>query len=288
MAIIETARAEILNHSAGGSADLAGVKLFLQHSEIVPKEPDTRLLCEILKHFSVFPYENMTKILKLEDRKSVHDPRRLPLEIIEDYLAMGTGGTCYSLTYFLKAILEYCGFTCYPASANMPYGEDMHCALITIVDGCKYLCDPGYLLREPLLIPHSGSLVYNTAVNQLVLQRVTATNEIRLHVIRKGISKLRYVLKDVPLDAAEFDRLWMRSFDFRLMSSLVITKGCRDGQLFLHNQRMQVITAESRKIQKIKSNYASVIAEWFHLPKHLIERARQVVESKKSHGQTGG
>jgi len=124
------------------------VRLFRRRYNILSgRRPDEILLQNILAGFANLPYENLSKIIKFH-RHGAHEAERLrlPEEVIEDHLRRRLGGTCFSLTFFLQAILLHHGFTCYIVMADMRAGKNIHGAMIVWLNGVKHLVDPGYLL----------------------------------------------------------------------------------------------------------------------------------------------
>ena len=76
-----------------------GVKRFLEFFKLKRKKPDSIFLQELLLHFSNLPYENLSKIIKLDNDWDSENKIRLPEELIEDYISYKLGGTCFSLTF---------------------------------------------------------------------------------------------------------------------------------------------------------------------------------------------
>ena len=126
-----------------------GTAAFLKASGLKKGPPEGDLLEKIVEAFSQYPYENISKIIKLNRHLDEAYPIRLPEEVIEDHLTAGLGGTCFSMTFTLQTILVQNGFDCYPVMADMRAGRNIHCALVASVEGRKYLLDPGYLLGRP-------------------------------------------------------------------------------------------------------------------------------------------
>ena len=80
--------------------------IFFEHFRLKPGKPEFELLRGIVSCYSNLPYENVTKIIK---KFTVADPierLRKPKEVVTGFVEMGTGGTCFSLTYALGNILS--------------------------------------------------------------------------------------------------------------------------------------------------------------------------------------
>ncbi|MFA4839980.1 MAG: hypothetical protein WC703_10950 [Candidatus Neomarinimicrobiota bacterium] len=79
-------------------------------------------------------YDNLSKILRLNQHWN-DSPHRFPGDILDDYNRFRFGGTCFSLTYFLKTILDYYGYATDVVITDMKAGKNSHCALILKFDG---------------------------------------------------------------------------------------------------------------------------------------------------------
>jgi len=113
---------------------------FLHRSGIGPGLDSNRLINMVAEAFKLVPYENLTKILKASSVISAASAMRYPDEVIGDYLAWGTGGTCFSLTASIVAVYDALGIEVYPVLADRRYGVDTHCGLVLVVPGGKLFC----------------------------------------------------------------------------------------------------------------------------------------------------
>ena len=95
---------------------------FLDYFHLPSKKAKLDHLQVILQHFAKIPYENISKIIKLNDHWNQPEIR-LPEEVIKDHITRNLGGTCFSLTYFLQTILWQSEFECYPVMADMRAGK---------------------------------------------------------------------------------------------------------------------------------------------------------------------
>jgi len=112
------------------------VRQFVAFFHLHQHLPDMAFLVRVLTHFAKLPYENISKIVKLQENYTTSTRLRLPEEVMADYVEHRLGGTCFSLTFFLQTILTDCGYLCYPIIAHMPRMRNSHCALI---NRCKLL-----------------------------------------------------------------------------------------------------------------------------------------------------
>jgi arylamine N-acetyltransferase len=106
------------------------VALFEERYGATPRHADLVVLTELLARFAHLPYENLSKILAWANGAAAPtEARRGPRRVMEDHLALGTGGTCFSLTDLLRCLAGASGFRCYPVMAHMRHGANIHCAL---------------------------------------------------------------------------------------------------------------------------------------------------------------
>jgi hypothetical protein len=203
------------------------------------------LLRAVLWAFSKMPYENLTKIIKSDNILSPSSALRFPDELINDYLQWGTGGTCFSLTAALVAVLDALGVQAYPVLADRYYGPDTHCGLI-IPDnsGGIVLLDPGYLVFEPIpVIPGKPSYI-NTGYNTVELLPHAGGAKADLFTIANKNRKLRLTFKMEPVSDESFRRAWENSFAFEMMHYPVLTRVVNGEHVYLQGDALSVRGAE--------------------------------------------
>ncbi|RMF56976.1 MAG: hypothetical protein D6743_19585 [Calditrichaeota bacterium] len=182
-----------------------GVRCFLDYFALSPRRPGTRFLQEILERFAHLPYENLSKIISLNQSEDWNRPRlRLPETVIGEHIERRLGGTCFSLTFYLQTILTQCGFRCYPVMADMRAGRNLHCCLIVLLDGTKFLVDPGYLLTRPMEIHPEKPRLYRSEFAGIELRYEARTRRYHLSTFTKQESKWRYSFYDRPVPPEEF------------------------------------------------------------------------------------
>jgi len=162
-----------------------GIEYFCTLFKIHNSEPSIQHVSKILRSFSLLPYENLSKILNL-NRKWDDSPFRWPHDIICDYEKFRLGGTCFSLTFFLKAILDYFGYRTIILMADMKSGRNTHCTPLLDFNNREYLLDPGYLLHYPL--PFDAPLV----IGKVQLIYDSFAKRYTLFTIENGKQKWRY------------------------------------------------------------------------------------------------
>jgi hypothetical protein len=191
----------------------------------ISEEAASPLLLQATAAFKEIPFENLTKIIKADAVISTSSARRHPDELIGDFLRWGTGGTCFSLTASMVALLDALGIDAWPVLADRHYGQDTHCGLIIVrPDGSVLLLDPGYLLFAPVPLPVDGPAFFDTAFNRVELNPVGGGSRIQLYTIVKGNRKLRLTFKIEAVSDEAFGRAWDRSFAFEMMNYPVLTR----------------------------------------------------------------
>jgi arylamine N-acetyltransferase len=231
---------------------------------------------EIYERLRALPYENLTKLLRKHSGDPPSSWPRLPEEVVRDYLAWRSGGTCFSLTKLLETVLLEAGFRCHPVLADMPHGREIHCALVVHADHERYLLDPSYLLPKPMKLPVRGQTSLRSPASVLVLEGESATTY-RLFTRRADQPpKWRYTFRDEPATENRFMSRWMESFDQTMMNSLVMTTLSYDRQLYLHNDRLQEVGLESRRTTALREDYADALGHVFGIDESLARKAHQM------------
>ncbi len=197
---------------------------FLGVFAIDPRSHQDVLIDKIANAFRQVPYENLTKILKADSVVSAASAMRHPDEVIGDYLKWGTGGTCFSLTAAVVAVLDSLGIEAYPILADRHYGADTHCGIIMVRPGGGILLlDPGFLLFAPIAVPRERPVFFDTGYNRIELRPVSGGARLELFTSVKGNRKLRLTFKVEPVSDAAFGNAWERSFAFEMMTYPVLT-----------------------------------------------------------------
>ncbi len=265
-----------------------GVKAFRAYFRISSRSADMTLLQEILQHYSGFPYENLSKIIKHSQAEEPAQKMRLPEEVMDDHARYHLGGTCFALTFFLYTILNYHGFQNYPVIADMRYGPNTHSALIVLLGGVKYLVDPGYLLNQPMALTHDKPRIFDTEFSGVELVYEPDSDVYEIYTFQKAEMKWRYRFCDraVPLD--EFAQLWQASFHWNGMHGLVLTRTERGRMVYVHKTFMRETTFGEKKNFNIKNDYHRRIHEVFGIDEERVEQALAALESNMRRERDSG
>ena len=207
--------------------------------------PTLDVLDAVVRHFSTIPYENLSKILKLDQCPVAAQARRSPDEVIEGHVTRGTGGTCFSLTATFLHIVRALGWRAEPILADRHYGSDTHCAMLLWIEDRPHLIDPGYLIVKPVSLEENTERRVTTSFNDILLVPEDNRNRLTLFTESNGSRTERLTFKLDPVDAGEFLRAWDASFGWDMMTYPVLTRAAAAGQLYLQNCRLQKRDRES-------------------------------------------
>ena len=252
--------------------------MFFSHFKIRPQRASLQDLQSILAAFSHLPYENLSKIIKLN--KHGDDPARLrmPEEVLDDHRRWHLGGTCFSLTFSLQAILVHAGYVCYPVMADMRAGRNVHCALVVVHDYTKYLVDPGYVLDRPMAIDPARARIYHTDFTGVELVHNEVLGNYHLYTFSRHDMKWRYCFADQPTPMSEFLEHWQASFGRNSMHGLCLTRVRGDGLIYIHNGFMRESSWQGKRNFNVKHNLHATIEDIFCIPADFVEQARVALQ----------
>lgn len=257
------------------------VKDFMSRGKIRESNPDLEMLGRLMRGFLKFPYENLTKIIRAKEEGDPIKRLRMPDIVMGDHIELGTGGTCFSLTYFFRQILVNCGFSCTIVLCDRSYGPDTHCALVVSLNSARYLVDPGYLLQNPIMMPLRGSSIISTPFSEICLKRLGDTSHYLLITTQGGRSTIRYRLKDVSVDAETFKGRWIDSFSWAQMRHLCVTRLSDAGHVYLRDAHLRHSTIDKKSKEKLKTGFEKTVSETFGIDGKIIECARDYIYELK-------
>ena len=255
------------------------VEEFCDYFHLSSKKAELDYLQEILQNFAKIPYENISKIIKLNQNwQSDLSKIRLPEVVIEGHISSKLGGTCFSLTFFLQSILTQNGFNCYPVMADMNAGKNTHCCLIVVLDSVKYLIDPGYLLTQPMEINPQKPKLFRNEFSGVELRYDHSSAKYNLFTFNKNENKWRYRFRDRVVPSEKFLQHWLASFGWNSMHGICLTKVMKDGMIYIHKNFMRQTTFSDKRNFNIKRNYHAAIHENFGIDKQIIEQAQAALQ----------
>jgi arylamine N-acetyltransferase len=240
-----------------------------------PPGPDH--LGRLCRLFARFPYENVTKIIRLGAGDVAAPGFRGPLEVVDGFLQSGAGGTCFSLTNLFLQVLADCGYIAEPFLAHMGRRQNVHCGLIVrTMDGGRALVDPGYLVDRPLaLVP--GRCEHRTGSARILLEG--DGEDYRLCTRTAGAWKERYRFQDRAPGKDVFLSAWLESFSGPGMNQLCLTRGIDGGYIYLHGRHLRRVTGDDKQVRKLGPDDSVAVAEPFGIDPLLVDRAMEVLTS---------
>ena len=247
---------------------------FLEHFGITESGPPRRVLDSVVTAFALFPYENITKIIKRAEAGSDEKARRYPGEVVRNHIDWGSGGTCFSLTATLAHLVRSLGWKADYILADRRYGQNTHCALLVWINEVPHILDPGFLIINPIPIPDRDEQEVKTAFNRLILTPEENQSRVELSTVRRDVKTYRLTYKTSPVDEGEFLKAWDDSFGWEMMRYPLLTQTAASGQLYLNGSRFQISNADSVQKQEVLSDeLISKISAEFHIHPSLVARA---------------
>lgn len=254
--------------------DLEAIEIFLKKSKIKFSSPSLNFLEEVILSLKVMPYENISKILEANE-KIPEKKLRTPYYVVRDFFENRTGGTCFSLVYFTKSMLDFLGFDAGFFLADRTYGENTHCGIIVNLNGRIYLIDIGYLVYKPIEIKEKSGFFKNRAYNFFMEDRGKC---IDVYTITKnGNLKFRYRIKKGKVSEEEFIEAWEKSFEFEMMNHLVLTKEISDGIIYLRDRHYHKISDGKTLYRELKDEELESVIKEIGIEKSVFLKVKSLL-----------
>ncbi len=252
---------------------------FLKHFRLSESLAAGELLRRVVRAFATIPYENLTKIIRKEEAWAPERARRHPGQVLSDYVNLGAGGTCFSLTATLIYLLRALGYESEPILADRRYGADTHSALLVWIEGTPHLLDPGYLILEPVPVFSGVSCSMRNGFNELLLAPRAEGRKLDLYTAQGESRRLRLTYKLEPVDAGEFLRVWDDSFDWDMMKYPLLTRVDGERQIYLRANRYQIRTSGGVRSERLSRHLlVGRIARDFGISEAVAARAISILE----------
>jgi arylamine N-acetyltransferase len=274
---------------AGGRA----VALFDRHYGLPGRRAREQELATLASRFAELPYENLTKIIALAESGVGVPHLRRPTQVMEDHLALGTGGTCFSLVELLRTLALAAGFACQPAMAHMRHGANLHCVLLCEAGGRRFVVDPGYLLPRPL--PLEGASAEGAELGAARVVRAGSLGpvpagipegELDLYTIEPEGPLWRYRIDPHLPSPEEFEAHWRASFGQSAMRSLLCTRRTPgDEILYLHNHKLRRRSVEGKRTENVRGELCERVQESFGIAPEVTRRAAELVARARERGR---
>lgn len=247
---------------------------------------------EICDRLSKVTYENLTKIIRLEQTGSSSAAQKLDDSFQNDVDAWMGGGTCFSMTWHLYQVFTDMGFNPRLVMGHKRKERNIHCALILPTTDpqtqipCEYLFDPGYLIFEPLPIPLPPPFGPGTAFFPLVPNcvRLDRPSQEAMSLWTGGAGapmKLRFDYPVEGVSVEEFKLHWNESFYREMMTYPVLNRLDRERGIQYYYQKGNLVTrdANGSRMERIEAPArVETLSRIFDLKPELVERALHILE----------
>jgi len=271
---------------------------------------------DLCNQLSNITYENLTKIIRLEQTGSATGARKLDDSDQNDIDSWMGGGTCFSMTWHLYQALTDMGFKPRLVMGHKRKERNIHCALIlpdpdnshelsAMSDECilvskpsvagdliahpSYLLDPGYLIFDPLPMPlpqpfGTSEAFFPLAPNCVRLVRPTLES-MELWTGGAGAPmKLRFEYPVEGVTVEEFKHHWNESFYREMMTYPVLNRLDREKGIQYYYQKGNLVVRSSSGSQMTKiapADRVQTLSDIFKLSPDIIERALDILEKRQ-------
>ncbi len=247
----------------------------LDHLKLTP-EKSLAGLGGVAEGFSRLPYENVSKVISRAGSESPDQWLRPPFAVAMDHITSGLGGTCFSLTETLRTVVQRLGFEAAPLLADMPHGDDLHCALMVQHRGHAWLLDPGYLICQPLRLDQDP-LQFLTPRGMARFVREGS----RLALMLPGKERPAYWLKPGTVSESRFVLAWLGSFYIPSNDQLLVTQVQDGEQHYLHNRALRRMDAQGKRNEKLNQDLERRVEEVFGIRAELVHQARTLLNLRR-------
>ena len=245
---------------------------------------------DLCNQISNITYENLTKIIRLEQTGSATGARKLDDSDQNDIDSWMGGGTCFSMTWHLYQTLTDMGFKPRLVMGHKRKERNIHCALILpdpdqlgvrnsefginssflnpnsdlqtsnssfLNPNSEFLLDPGYLIFDPLLMPlpqplGTGEAFFPLSPNCVRLVRPTLES-MELWTGGAGAPmKLRFEYPVEGVSVEEFKHHWNESFYREMMTYPVLNRLDREKGVQYYYQKGNLVVRNATGSQMTK------------------------------------
>jgi len=237
-------------------------------------------------HFSRFPYENISKIVKTANAPDPRECMRLPQEVVIDHLEHNFGGTCFSLAFMLERMLRVSGFHCYKVMADMNSGRNVHCLVMVREGEIRYMIDPGYALYGVIPIPEEGTRQVTCPHAMVEVERSGpgAHSEGGVYNVWTTDStgrKWRYRFRDDPISDTDYETHWIASFSKPTLNHICLTRITPQGHLYFRKDYSRFASRAAINKQRVRDGVEKYIQEEFGIGADWVSLARKILSERR-------
>ncbi len=240
------------------------VKDYLRLLHLSCEPPTLTFLYRIIQaHIVVFPFENISKIAYLSrvDKTAVFMPTIGSYLKYHEYY--GFGGTCFTLNWYLKCLLDALGYDCYAVMLSR-----QHMGIIVYLSelGGKVYVDCGAAAPffEPVFLEKSGIYATQFGVEKVVIRHRISETVHRFERYRNGvlIGEPWYFDREQAQSLQNFLPIIQKSFEPNrlFMSSLWCHLYGPDLSycLSLKNNEFQICYKDGRIVKQTLTHYEEI------------------------------
>jgi hypothetical protein len=255
---------------------------------------------DLCNRLSGVTYENLTKIIRLEQSGSATRARNLDDSFQNDVDSWMGGGTCFSMTWHLYQAFKDMGLSPRLVMGHKRKERNIHCALVlpdvssqmslraegVAISNSEYLFDPGYLIFDPLPLPlpapfGTGEAFFPLVPNSVRLVR-PAGEALELWTGGAGgPMKLRFEYPLEGVSVEDFKQHWSESFYREMMTYPVLNRLDRDQGIQYYYQKGNLVIRDkdgSRMERIPEAERVGKLSEIFHIAPDLVERALGILK----------
>jgi arylamine N-acetyltransferase len=254
------------------------LRILLQKLDVTGGKPGEALLRQILSGFSLIPYENITKIVSHSREKRALSSFRTPDRVVNDFVCLGMGGTCFSLVYLFKKLVDYAGFRSYLVLADRKYGPNTHCAVMLPIGGELYLADPGYLIFHPLRLSSEIPVSIQAGPHDLLIEPLGGGARFDVFTLYEGGNrKFRYCIKNEEIDEGVFFDCWKHSFEFEMMNYIVVNRCDGLRHVYMRDRFLHAMEKGKSVKREMTPSEIITVAGSMGMSRHLVAEALAVL-----------
>jgi arylamine N-acetyltransferase len=234
-----------------------------------------------LWELSALPYENLSKIVAFSHGGNMESTLGLASDWLEKSRDTGAGGTCFSLTWWLRRRIRASGLDCGLLMGDKGRDLNIHCGLRFEWQGRGYLLDPGYMIFDPLPLPDAGlATMAWVSPNEVRVEDLPDLDVWRLWSGPRGAMKRRFDFRRKPVPEEEFLAHWEASYALPMMRYPVLNRNLGGTQFYLQKRSLLVRAPEGGEMRKLaRAELMDVLGATFGIPEALARSALDVVVS---------
>jgi arylamine N-acetyltransferase len=230
------------------------------------------------------PWESVSRILKRHVTRETKECPRLPEELWNDAMQSGCGGTCYESSLAFHSLLISLGYEGYLTVNDMGTTRGCHAAIVTLINGQKYLVDITIPVHAAMRIDPSKTVRRNTPFLDFALQPLgdNKYEVMRSHHPRRNA----FTLIDVPVEMPDYRTILENDYGETglFLKSVVMVKIIDDKtyRFFSDHQPYELETFDrvGKKATSLEpETLPSVLAALFQIPEDKIAAALMLIQA---------